>query len=73
MYDLNVFDYVFVAEEEQGDEAVDSRAPAPRKPHIVNTDRYQDMSKVVDVLKTAYWHHKASERVGKPVDIAAGF
>ena len=40
---------------------------------IVNTDRYQDMSKVVDVLKTAYWHHKASERVGKPVDLAAGF
>ena len=39
----------------------------------VNTDRYQDLSKVVDVLKTAYWDHKASERVGQPLDLAAGF
>lgn len=40
---------------------------------IVNTDRYEDLSKVVDLLKVAYWHHKASARVGEPLDLAAGF
>ena len=39
---------------------------------VINTDGYDDLAKAVEILTAAYWHHKASARVGEPVATAHG-